>query len=80
MRTLIPTLRHVPPTPPDPRHATRPGRHIKFIIRVTADELTLFRQAAILRGLNMSAWARSVLLQVARKIVASEPPPPEQKT
>jgi uncharacterized protein (DUF1778 family) len=43
-----------------------------FQIRVTDEEREIIKQAAEAKSLDASAWARSELLSLARKILASE--------
>ena len=45
-----------------------------FQIRVTEEERALIEQAANTLSLDASAWARSELLKLARKIIAKQPP------
>lgn len=44
-----------------------------FQIRVTEEERTLIEQAANVKSLDASAWARSELLSLARKVIAKKP-------
>jgi uncharacterized protein (DUF1778 family) len=41
-------------------------RSLQMLVRVAADETEIFRRAADLDGLSLSAWVRSRLLAVAR--------------
>lgn len=55
--------------PKKPPGETR--KHL-FQIRVTAEERAIIEQAATARSLDASAWARSELLALARKIAAKQ--------
>jgi len=43
-----------------------------LMIRVTAEEAGLFRAAGKWRGVTAAGWARQLLIQEARKVLAEE--------
>jgi hypothetical protein len=54
---------------------------IPLRIMLTADQKNLIGEAARLEGVDMTAWARPILLQAARQRVgpAAPPKPPKKK-
>ena len=57
-----------------PKKSAEDGRKLFLQIRLTADEKQLFADAAKLLGLDVSAWVRSELLPVARRVIRSQKP------
>lgn len=55
-----------------PKKSAEDGRKEFVQIRLTADEKRLFAEAARLLGLDVSAWVRSELLPVARRVIRAE--------
>lgn len=57
-----------------PKKPPGEARKHLFQIRVSAEERAIIEQAAVAKSLDASAWARSELLALARKVLAKQPP------
>ena len=57
-----------------PKKAAGETRKLLFQIRVTAEEREMIAQAAAAKSLDASAWARSELLSLAKKINGAKKP------
>lgn len=55
-----------------PKKPPGEARKLLFQIRMTEEERAVIEQAATAKSLDASAWARSELLDLARKIIAKK--------
>ena len=55
-----------------PKKPPGEARKTLFQIRMTAEERELVERAAVAKSLDASAWARSELLSLARKLTKKE--------
>ena len=58
-----------------PKKPPGEARKILFQIRMTAEERELVERAAVAKSLDASAWARSELIALARKITPPDKDP-----